>query len=185
MLINTSVLKNEREKDEEKRRKKKKIKKEKKRKTTKTQNKKNTPIFILSSFFFLFLPYFFRHFLLCTAYHLQERTRRRETEEEIFYFFSCGCPMALVMWLKAWSWRQTGREIKRDPEKREKNLEKYFGRNIHTGRNTPKSTETAETHRNTPKFFPRWNGGCLVPVCVPVRDFPSVPAGTERNIQLC
>uniref|UniRef100_A0A2N9IYE3 Uncharacterized protein n=1 Tax=Fagus sylvatica TaxID=28930 RepID=A0A2N9IYE3_FAGSY len=28
-------------------------------------------------------------------------------------------------------------------------------------------------------------GGCLVPVCIPIRDFPSVRAGTERNIQLC
>jgi hypothetical protein len=27
-------------------------------------------------------------------------------------------------------------------------------------------------------------GGCLVPVCIPIRDFSSVPAGTERNIQL-
>jgi hypothetical protein len=28
-------------------------------------------------------------------------------------------------------------------------------------------------------------GGCLVLVCIPVRDFSSVPAGMERNIQLC
>ncbi len=44
--------------------------------------------------------------------------------------------------------------------------------------------ETGRNDRNTPKFYPRWNRGCLVPVCIPVRDFPSVPAGTERNIQL-
>jgi hypothetical protein len=50
----------------------------------------------------------------------------------------------------------------------------------------------AETHRNlprrpkhteTPRNFTRGGmGGCLVPVCIPVRDFLSVPAGTERNI---
>jgi hypothetical protein len=28
-----------------------------------------------------------------------------------------------------------------------------------TCQNTPKFTETAETHRNTSKFYPRWNGG--------------------------
>ena len=48
----------------------------------------------------------------------------------------------------------------------------------------PKYTEMAETHRNTPKFYPRWNGGCFIPVCISVRDFPSVLARTERNIQL-
>ena len=51
-------------------------------------------------------------------------------------------------------------ERSKETQKREKkNPEKYSGRNIHTGRNTLKSTETAETHRNTPKFYPRWNGG--------------------------
>ena len=41
-------------------------------------------------------------------------------------------------------------------------------------------------HTETPRNFTRGGmGGCLVPVCIPVRDFPSVPAGTERNIQLC
>jgi hypothetical protein len=28
-------------------------------------------------------------------------------------------------------------------------------------------------------------GGYLVPVCIAVRDFPSVSAGTEQNLQLC
>ena len=37
-----------------------------------------------------------------------------------------------------------------------------------------------ETGRN---FGRGGTWGCLVPVCMPVRDFPSVPAGTKRNIQ--
>ena len=40
----------------------------------------------------------------------------------------------------------------------------------------------AETLRN---FTRGGMGGCLVPVCIPVRDFPSVLDGTEWNIQLC
>jgi hypothetical protein len=49
---------------------------------------------------------------------------------------------------------------------------------------------SAETHRNlskrpkhleTPQNFTRGGiGGCLVPVCILVRDFQSVPVGTER-----
>ncbi len=27
--------------------------------------------------------------------------------------------------------------------------------------------------------------GYLVPICIPVWDFSSVPAGTKRNLQLC
>ena len=38
----------------------------------------------------------------------------------------------------------------------------------------------AETGRN---FGRGGTWECLVPICMPVRDFPSVPAETERNIQ--
>ena len=35
-------------------------------------------------------------------------------------------------------------------------------------------------HTETPRNFTRGGmGGCLILVCIPVRDFPSVPAGTE------
>ena len=148
--------------------------------------------FILFYFFCLFFPYFFHHFLLCTTCHLQERTRQRETEEEIFYFFSCGCPM----WLKAWSWRQLletdwWRDQKREErevetQKREKKKPRKVFWPKYTYR--PKHTEIHRNSRNTPKhleiFTQGGMGGCLVLVCIPVRDFPTVPIGTEWNIQL-
>jgi hypothetical protein len=41
-------------------------------------------------------------------------------------------------------------------------------------------------HTETPQNFTRDGmGGCLVLVCIPVRDFSSVSAGMEWNIQLC
>ena len=40
--------------------------------------------------------------------------------------------------------------------------------------------EQAKTGRN---FSRGGTWGCLVPVCIPVRDFPSVPTGTKRIIQ--
>ena len=48
-------------------------------------------------------------------------------------------------------------------------------------RNSPKRLKWSETPRNLIRGG-IW--GYLVPVCM-VRDFPSVLAGTERNIQLC
>ena len=78
-----------------------------------------------------------------------------------------------------------GEEI-REVERREK-------------KNPPKSKPaempiSAETPRNSPKQLKYLEisqnlirggmGGCLVPVCIPVRDFLSVLAGTEQNIQL-
>ena len=56
--------------------------------------------------------------------------------------------------------------------------EMYFP--AETQRNTLKQPKHTETPRN---FIRGGIGGCLVPVCIPVRDFPSVSAGTERNIQ--
>ena len=51
-----------------------------------------------------------------------------------------------------------------------------------TLRNLPKRSK----HTETPQNFTRGGmGGCLVPVCIPVRDLPFVPTGMEWNIQLC
>ena len=41
-----------------------------------------------------------------------------------------------------------------------------------------------EARRNGLKFFLRWNKGFIVLVCTQVRDFPTVPAGTEWYLQL-
>ena len=77
------------------------------------------------------------------------------------------------------------RRRKKKKESREKKKKK-----------TQKSNPTemylpVETHRNSSKrpkhteILPKVEcGGCLVPVCIPVRDFPSIPTETERNIQL-
>ena len=46
-----------------------------------------------------------------------------------------------------------------------------------THRNLPKRLKYPETPRN---FTRGGIGGCLVPVCILVQDFPSVPVGTER-----
>ena len=48
-------------------------------------------------------------------------------------------------------------------------------------RNSPKWPKWPETPRN---FIQGERGGYLIPVCIPVRDFSSVPVGTEQNIQL-
>ena len=64
---------------------------------------------------------------------------------------------------------------------RKKKTQVHARRIFDFGRNLPKSTEMPETHRNRPKFSPKWSKGYLIPVCRLVRDFPSVPAGMERN----
>ena len=66
---------------------------------------------------------------------------------------------------------------KRRAEKKKKKKPKKVIRSKCTFR--PKHTET-------PRNFTRGGmGGCLVPVCIPVQDFPSILDGTECNIQLC
>ena len=39
----------------------------------------------------------------------------------------------------------------------------------------------AKTHRNYSKFCPRWNKRLIIPVYIPVQEFPAIPAGTELN----
>ena len=50
-----------------------------------------------------------------------------------------------------------------------------------TGRNWPKQPGTPKTHRNRLKFDPRWNRGTIVPVCMPVRNFPAISDRMEWN----
>ena len=157
------------------------------KKNNEDRTKKYT-IFYSILFLLLVFPLFLSSFssLYCLSSTRENKTERNWGRN--FLFFSLWLPH-VVEGLKLEA--ATGGELaerskergerSRDPEKREKNPEKYSSWNIHTGRNTPKSTETAET----PLKFTRGGiGGCLVPVCIPVRDFPSVPVGTERNIQL-
>ena len=65
------------------------------------------------------------------------------------------------------SWRRAGIETERElggkKKEEEEGVEKESREKKNpkkqTGQNTPKFTEMAETHRNTSKFYPRWNGG--------------------------
>jgi hypothetical protein len=76
-----------------------------------------------------------------------------------------------------------GKEREQRKKIKNKKLKMYSGRITYTGRNRPKQPKRpkqAETGRN---FGRGGTWGSLVPVCMLVRDFPSVPARTERNIQ--
>jgi hypothetical protein len=104
------------------------------------------------------------------------------------------------------SWRRAGTETERElgrkkkeeegrrrrggegeeRKKKKKKTQKSKPAKIYILAETPRNSPKWPKHPETPRNFTRGGmGGCLVPVCIPVRDFPSFPVGTERNIQLC
>ena len=54
----------------------------------------------------------------------------------------------------------------------------YAGQILNFGRYLLKRAETLEIDQNNSKFFQSGIGWVIVPVCLPARYFPAVPAGT-------